>query len=62
MTQIKDIFVTLAKHIDHFVRNYLMLRMICQNMNRGSYTGEANIYAHEEVISLLTDMAEKTAG
>ena len=57
-TQVKDIFVT-HKHIDHLLGIIWMLRMICQNMNRGNYTGEANIYAHEEVISLLTDMAEK---
>ena len=57
-TQIKDIFVT-HKHIDHLLGIIWMLRMICHILNRGNYTGEANIYAHEEVISLLTDMAEK---
>lgn len=56
--EIKDIFVT-HKHIDHLLGIIWMLRMICQNMNRGNYAGEANIYGHEEVISLLTDMAEK---
>ena len=56
--EIKDIFVT-HKHIDHLLGIIWMLRMICQNMNRGNYTGEANIYGHGEVISLLTDMAEK---
>ena len=33
--------------------------MICQNMNRGEYEGEATIYAHDEVIALLKDMAGK---
>ena len=40
-TQVKDIFVT-HKHIDHLLGIIWMLRMICQNMNRGNYTGEAN--------------------
>lgn len=57
-TKITDIFVT-HKHIDHLLGIIWMVRMICQNMNRGNYLGEANIYAHEEVISLLMDMAEK---
>ena len=57
-TQVKDIFVT-HKHIDHLLGIIWMLRMICQNMNRGNYSGEANIYAHEEVVSLLIDMADQ---
>lgn len=32
--------------------------MILQNMNRGTYDGEATIYGHEEVIAIL----EKIAG
>ncbi len=33
--------------------------MICQSMNHGEYEGEANIYAHEEVIDLISDMVGK---
>ena len=55
---IRNIFVT-HKHLDHITGILLMIRMICQNMNRGEYEGEATIYAHDEVIALLKDMAGK---
>ena len=32
--------------------------MICQNMSRGNYEGEAVIYGHEEVIRLIRSMSE----
>ena len=35
-----------------------MIRMVCQNISRGQYEGDAVIYAHEEVIGLLKGMAE----
>lgn len=54
----REIFVT-HKHIDHLLGIIWMVRMICQNMSRGTYEGEANIYAHEEVTGLIRDMAEK---
>ena len=54
----REIFVT-HKHIDHLMGIVWMVRMICQFMNHGEYKGEANIYAHDEVIALLRDMAEK---
>lgn len=55
---IHDIFVT-HKHIDHILGIVWMIRIICQNMNAGKYEGEANIYAHDEVIELLKDMSFK---
>lgn len=55
---IKNIFVT-HKHLDHITGILWMIRMICQNMNRGEYEGEATIYAHDEEIALLKDMAGK---
>lgn len=55
---IREIFVT-HKHIDHLMGIIWMVRMICQFMHHGEYEGEANIYAHEEVIELIRDMAEK---
>ena len=55
---IRNIFVT-HKHLDHITGMLWMIRMICQNMNRGEYEGEATIYAHDEVIALLKDMAGK---
>ncbi|MBQ8638522.1 MAG: MBL fold metallo-hydrolase [Lachnospiraceae bacterium] len=45
------------KHIDHLLGMVWMVRMICQNMSRGTYRGEAVIYGHEEVIDLLGSMA-----
>lgn len=35
-----------------------MLRMYCQGMARGQFGGEVTIYGHDEVISLLKQMAE----
>ncbi len=55
---IKTIFVT-HKHIDHITGIIWMVRMICQHMRLGEYEGDATIYAHEEVIELLKDLAEK---
>ena len=48
----RDIIVT-HKHIDHLLGIIWMQRMICQNMARGKYEGEARLYAHEEVIRIL---------
>ena len=58
---IRDIFVT-HKHIDHLLGIIWMVRMICQNMSRGTYDGEARIYAHDEVTALIDDMARKLLG
>ena len=54
----RDIFVT-HKHIDHILGIVWMMRLICQNMNKGTYKSDAFIYGHDEVIALLKDMAEK---
>lgn len=55
---IKTIFVT-HKHIDHIMGIIWMIRIICQGINKGQYEGDATIYAHDEVIFLIKDMAEK---
>ena len=54
----REIFVT-HKHVDHLMGIIWMIRMICQNMKQGQYEGDAWIYGHDEVISLLKDFAEK---
>ena len=54
---LRDIFVS-HKHIDHLMGIIWMLRMILQGMSRGSYEGEARIYAHEELLALLHQLAE----
>lgn len=55
---VRNIFVT-HKHIDHIMGVLWLIRMICQHMKRGEYEGEATIYAHDEVIELLKELAEK---
>lgn len=54
---IHEIFVT-HKHVDHILGIVWMVRIICQNMAKGKYEGEAFIYAHDEVISLIEKMAD----
>lgn len=53
----RHIFVT-HKHIDHLLGIVWMIRLITQNMHRGKYDGEAWIYAHDEVVDILTKIAE----
>ncbi len=54
----REIFVT-HKHIDHLLGILWMMRMICQHMRQGQYEGDANLYAHKEVLELLKDLAGK---
>ena len=54
----RDIFVT-HKHVDHLLGIIWMVRMIVRFMNHGEYKGEARIFAHDEVIGLIRDMADK---
>lgn len=56
-TDIHHIFVT-HKHIDHILGILWMVRVICQSMHQGTYLGDAYIYGHEEVISLIRSMAD----
>ena len=55
---IKNIFVT-HKHIDHLLGIIWIMRVICDAMNHNKYDGTVNLYAHEEVVGLLRDMAQK---
>ena len=52
LMDVHEIFVT-HKHVDHIMGIVWVIRIICQNMKKGTYQGEANIYAHDEVIGLL---------
>ena len=54
----RDIFLT-HRHLDHIMGIVWMMRMICQNISRGNYEGEARIYGHGEVQGILREMAEK---
>jgi len=53
---IRDIFIS-HKHTDHLLGILWMVRMICLNMKRNNYDGEAYIYGHDEVIDILYTMA-----
>lgn len=55
---IKEIFVT-HRHTDHLFGVIWLVRVIGQAMHNGEYEGEMNIYAHEEVIFLIKDIACK---
>lgn len=52
LMQIHEIFVT-HKHIDHVLGIVWIIRIICQNMLKGKYQGEANVYAHAELIEII---------
>lgn len=54
---LRHIFVT-HKHIDHLLGIIWMIRLICQYMDQGTYQGEATIYSHGEVLTLLREMAK----
>lgn len=55
---IGDIFVT-HKHVDHILGIIWLVRVIGQQMSKGDYDGEVNIYGHEEVIELVKDLSGK---
>lgn len=54
---IREMFIT-HKHTDHLLGIIWMVRMICLNMKRNNYEGEAVIYGHDEVIGIIQSMAE----
>ena len=58
LTDIHDVFITHA-HIDHILGIIWVIRITAQLMNRDSYSGDMNIYSHNEVIELLYDLTKK---
>lgn len=54
---VHEIFVT-HKHVDHIMGIVGDPHHLPEH-EKGTYQGEANIYAHDEVIGLLKDMAFK---
>ena len=52
---IRQIFVT-HKHMDHIMGVLWLIRIICQNMRNGTYEGDAFIYAHDEVIGIISSI------
>jgi len=57
LSTIHDIFVT-HKHIDHLMGIIWVIRVISQQMNKGTYTGELNIFAHAELIELIEQLCQ----
>ncbi|MBQ3395767.1 MAG: MBL fold metallo-hydrolase [Synergistaceae bacterium] len=58
LTDIHDIFIT-HTHIDHILGIIWVIRIIAQLMNRNFYSGDVNIYSHDEVIAMLYDLTNK---
>ena len=58
LTDIHNIFIT-HSHIDHILGIIWVIRISAQLMNRGMFDGDINIYSHDEVITLIDDMAQK---
>lgn len=54
----RHIFIT-HKHVDHLLGLIWMVRLITQFMAKGKYQDEAFIYGHDEVITLLKELAYK---
>lgn len=57
VNDIHEVFVT-HKHVDHILGIVWLIRVIGQNMNKGTYTGDIMIYGHDEVISILRSLSE----
>ena len=58
LTDIHDVFISHA-HIDHILGAVWVIRISAQLMNKGKFSGDINIYSHNEVISLLADLVKK---
>lgn len=59
LNKIHDIFMT-HEHIDHLLGLIWLIRMIGQNMNKGSYEGELRIYCHEDLIPVIRTITDLT--
>lgn len=59
LSQIHDIFIT-HEHIDHLLGLIWLVRMIGQNMNKGKYEGNLNIYCHEDLIPVIRTITDLT--
>ena len=58
LSDIHDVFITHA-HIDHLLGIIWLIRIAAQNMNRGMFDGDMNIYSHDEVTALLGELTHR---
>ena len=58
LQDIHEIFIT-HQHIDHLLGVIWLIRIMAQLMHRDNFSGDVNIYSHDEVINLLEDIAVK---
>lgn len=56
--QIRDVFVS-HHHIDHVTGIFWIVRAITSEMARGTYEGEAHIYAHPALTELMETFAKQ---
>lgn len=59
--EIHELFLT-HEHTDHLLGVIWMIRTVGQQMNRGMYEGNFNIYCHDGLIDVLTSICEMTLG
>lgn len=58
LQDIHDIFIT-HSHIDHLLGLIWIIRISAQLMNRNFFDGDVNIYSHDEVINLISELVKK---
>lgn len=58
LNDIHDIFIT-HSHIDHFLGLFWIIRIAAQLMHHDNFSGNINIYSHDEVIALINDLIPK---
>ena len=58
LNDIHDIFIS-HSHIDHILGVIWLIRISAQLMNKGSFSGDVNIYSHDEVIQLVDELSRK---
>ena len=58
LQDIHDVFIT-HSHIDHILGVIWVIRIAAQLMNKDSYSGDINIYSHDDVIPMINDLVSK---
>ncbi|MBQ7169688.1 MAG: MBL fold metallo-hydrolase [Synergistaceae bacterium] len=58
LTDIHDVFIS-HTHIDHILGAVWLIRISAQRMNKGLFPGDVNIYGHDEVTTLVDELARR---